>query len=495
MIELHLPWIELSILVPLLGALWISRVRDAESAQRQSIFLFSITLLLAVGAWLDFNALHTTEAHDHWDMVSYLFGINPLVIDELSAPLLPLAALMHLLVAVVTLRTKLRRFSFAWTLIGESLLLALLSCKHPTGVVALLCLGTLPAYFELRGRKKPTRVYVAHMGLFVVLLLTAWIIIDRQGVSNPHPLWVSLLLLAAVLLRSGICPVHCWMTDLFEHATFGTALLYVTPMAGAYAAVRLILPIAPDWALRSIAMLSLVTAVYAACMALVQREARRFFCYLFLSHSSLVLVGLETGTPISLTGALSVWLSVGLAMTGFGLTLRSLEARVGRLSLDTYHGMYEHSPTLAALFLMTGLASVGFPGTFGFVGAELLVDGAVTAYPFVGTAVVIAAALNGIAVMHAYFRLFTGKRQTATISLRSRKSERFAVLTLALLIVGGGLIPQPGIISRYRAASEIVKSRHPTAVSNSGDAVNHSSKPDDADVPEFHAAEIESSHR
>ena len=117
------------------------------------------------------------------------------------------------------------------------------------------------------------------------------------------------------------------MTDLFEHATFGTALLFVTPLVGAYAAVRLVLPIAPDWVLRSIGLLSLATAVYAAGMALIQRDARRFFCYLFLSHSALVLVGLEMVTPIGLTGALCVWLSVALAMGGFGLTLRALESR------------------------------------------------------------------------------------------------------------------------------------------------------------------------
>src|SRR6185436_1418625 len=110
------------------------------------------------------------------------------------------------------------------------------------------------------------------------------------------------------------------------------------------------------------------TAVYAAGMGLVQREARRFFCYLFLSHSALVLVGLEIATPIGLTGALCVWLSVGLAQGGFGLALRSLESRTGRLSLVGFHGLYEHVPRLATLFLLTGLASVGFPGTFGFVG-------------------------------------------------------------------------------------------------------------------------------
>ena len=58
--------------------------------------------------------------------------------------------------------------------------------------------------------------------------------------------------------------------------------------------MRLVLPIAPDWVLQSIGLVSLATAVYAAGMALVQREARRFFCYIFLSHSALVLVGLES---------------------------------------------------------------------------------------------------------------------------------------------------------------------------------------------------------
>jgi NADH-quinone oxidoreductase subunit M len=230
-------------------------------------------------------------------------------------------------------------------------------------------------------------------------------------------------------------------------------------MTGAYAAVRLLLPVAPDWALQGIALLALFTAFYSAGMAIVQREPRRFFCYLFLSHSALVLVGLEMATPIGLTGGLCVWLSVGMSIAGFGLTLRALEARTGRLSLADYHGLYEHMPSLAAFFLLTGLASIGFPGTVGFVGSELLVEGTVGVYPHVGVLVVLAAALNGIAVLNAYFRLFTGAKHTATISLRSRLPERFAVLSLTALIIGGGLIPQPGVASRYHAATELLSRR------------------------------------
>jgi NADH-quinone oxidoreductase subunit M len=226
-----------------------------------------------------------------------------------------------------------------------------------------------------------------------------------------------------------------------------------------YAAIRLVLPIGQDWVLRSIGLVSLITAVYAAGMSTIQRETRRFFAHLFLSLTSLVLVGLELQTELSLTGSLCVWYAVIVSLGGFGLTLRALEARFGRLSLTDYHGLYEHSPTLAVFFLLTGLASVGFPGTLGFIATELLVDSAVEANPYIGIAVLGTAALNGIAVVRAYFLLFTGARHVSTVSLGIGLRERVAVLTLSGLILGGGIFPQPNVSSRQRAAEEILQDR------------------------------------
>lgn len=459
MLELHLPWIELTVLAPVIGALLVARVRDPEIARKRTLIVTGITLFLAVGAWEDFSILHAFEAHDHWDIASSFLGEDALVIDELNAPLLPLAALLYFLTMLTTLKTKVRRFPFGWTLVSLAMVLAMLSCRSPWGIIVLLAVQTIPPAIEIRSRGRSMRVFLIHMIAFIGLLAGGWALIDAEGEQATHSIWAIGMLIAAVLIRSGSVPVHCWMTDLFENATFGTALLFVTPMAGAYAAVRLVLPIAPDWALRTIALVSLTTAVYAAAMALVQREARRFFVYLFLGNASLVLVGLEVATPIGLTGGLCVWLSIGLSLAGFGLTLRALESRTGRLSLASYHGLYEHAPQLATFFLLTGLASIGFPGTVGFVGAELLVEGAVDVYPYVGMLVVFAAALNGIAVLHAYFRLFTGTEHTTSISLAARLPEKVAVLTLSALILGGGLYPQPGVASRYHAATEIMARR------------------------------------
>jgi NADH-quinone oxidoreductase subunit M len=103
---------------------------------------------------------------------------------------------------------------------------------------------------------------------------------------------------------------------------------------------------------------------------------------------------------------------------------------------------------MAVFFLLTALASIGFPGTIGFVGAELLVEGVVQLTPIIGMLVVLTGALNGIAVLRTYFKLFTGTRHTTSISLEARVPEKIAVLAMTLLILGGGLWPQPGVASR-----------------------------------------------
>jgi len=460
--ELHFPWLESSILIPLIGAIICMFLRDKRQAQRVAVIASGITLFCTIAEWYDFTTLNSFQARDHWDMIRWLFGDDIFVIDELTAPVLPLTALLYLMTIVSTLSTKLGRFSFGLTLLSEAIVLATLSCHEPWGIICLLSIGCVPPWIELHRRKASTRIFNIHMGLFIGLLVCGWSMVDHDAGSGRVSLLPTAMLSLAALLRAGVFPLHLWLTDLFEKATFGTALLFVAPMTGAYAVMHLVLPYAPAWAMQSIAVLSLVTAVYAAGMASVQIDARRFFSYLFLSHASLVLSGLEIVSTIGLTGALCVWLSVGLSLGGFGLTLRSVEARIGRVKLDRYNGLYEHTPTLAGLFLLTGLASIGFPGTVGFVAMELLVEGAVGVFPLAGVAVVLAATLNGIAIVRAYFRIFTGRTFQTSAVLRSRPSERFAVIVMTVLVLGGGLWPQPGITSRHHAAESLMKIRSRT---------------------------------
>jgi NADH-quinone oxidoreductase subunit M len=298
------------------------------------------------------------------------------------------------------------------------------------------------------------------MGLFAICLVGGWACID-PALPVQSATAASLLLCVAVLIRSGTVPLHVWVTELFENASLGTALLFAAPFTAMYVAVRLVLPIAPDWVLTGMAVVSLVTACYATGMATVQKEATRLFAFLFLSHASLVLVGMELHTSLSLTGALFLWLSAAISLGGLGLSIRSLEARFGRLSLGHFSGFYDQAPALAVCFLITGLGCVGFPGTLGFVGMELLVESAMEVSPAIAIVIVLTSAVNGIAVMRAYFLLFSGGRHVSTVSLAITSPERCAVLTLAVLILGGSLFSQAEMASRYRAAEMALKDDAP----------------------------------
>jgi NADH-quinone oxidoreductase subunit M len=455
-------WCELAILAALIGGILVNRLLDPLRIWRFGLAFTTIAFIFSALACAGFYGGRAAGLGEAWNLQTWFWGRKWLALNELNAPLIPLVALLHFLTALATGRTKMRRFSSSLSLTSEALSLAIFSCQVPWILIGLLSFGVVPAYLELRNRRKPRRLYVIHMTLFVVLLLIGWWLVTLETARGTAVTWATVPLVAAVLIRCGTIPAHCWITDWFEHASLGNAILFVTPLSGVYAAVQLVVPIAPDWVLRSIGLFSLATAVYAAGMAVVQKDARRFFAFLFLSHVSLILVGLELHTSVSLTGALALWISAALSLTGLGLTLRALEARYGRLSLSRFHGLYDHEPMLAVCFLLTGLASVGFPGTFGFVASELLIDGAVVANLLVGVTVTLAAAINGIAVVRAYFLLFTGTRHLSTVFLGMSLRERIAVLTLTFLILGGGLIPQPIIASRSQAAHSVLRQREQT---------------------------------
>lgn len=458
--QLHqIPWTEIAILIPLAGALILRFVPDPFAGRKWCTVCSGLAFAMEVMAWNDFSLVGPQSLEAGWHLTARFFEKPYFIVDQLNAPLLPLIALLYFFTSITTTRTKIRRFSFSWTLLQEAILLATFSCQDPQMLIMLLILGTVPPYLELRGRGKPTGTYVVHMLLFIVMLVFGWTAVAAEGLKHTHSLRVLIPLLIAIMIRSGVVPWHCWMTDLCENTTFGTAILNLLPITGAYAAVRLLLPIAPFWVMRSLGTISLITAVYAAGMALIQTEGRRFFCYLLLSHSALVLVGLEAIDRVALTGGLCVWLSIGLSLGGFGLCLRAIESRRGRVRLDKYQGLYEQTPLLANIYLLMGLASVGFPGTFGFVGMEMLVDGVVEEFPYTGAMVLIASALNGIAVIRSYFLIFTGAPLRSEMNLVLRTRERFVVVCLAVMILGGGFFPQPGIVFQHRAAIKLLTER------------------------------------
>jgi NADH-quinone oxidoreductase subunit M len=302
-----------------------------------------------------------------------------------------------------------------------------------------------------------------YLGVSTLLFAIGVAVLVSPAVQNTTLETVAMwCIILAALVRKGIVPFHAWVPEVFDRGRLGPAILFNAPQIGAYMTLVLIVPRASPEMLRIIALLALCTAVYGAALALVQASARRACGYLFMSQSALVMAGLDCTSVTALAGGLLVWLSAGLAFAGLARCVLVLEARRGRLDLTTYHGGYERMPVLAISFLAMGLACTGFPGTLGFVGQELLVDGAVDMFPVMGFAVVIASALTGLAVLRMYFSLFCGRPEALahpSLSLGLRPREAWTFVALVTALIGLGLAPRPLVDSRFDASEEILRLR------------------------------------
>jgi NADH-quinone oxidoreductase subunit M len=392
-------------------------------------------------------------------------------IDTLSAALLPFAAGLWLLTVAVTPRASLDRRGLRRTALAT--LVTLASFVTESAVILLLLsvasvwtfLSALPAHRYQR------RVVGMYLGLSTLLFAVGvGLLVTPAGqydILRAAGMWSIVI---AALLRKGIVPFHAWVPEVFDRGRLGPAILFNAPQVGAYMTVVLIVPRASPEMLRVIAILALATAVYGAALALVQTSARRACGYLFMSQSALVMAGLDCTSTSALAGGLLVWLSAGLAFAGLARCVQVLEARRGRLDLTTYHGGYERMPLLAITFLAMGLACTGFPGTLGFVGQELLVDGAVDAFPVMGFGVVIASALTGLAVLRMYFSLFCGRSDVVSHpSLRFglTRPEAWTFVALVCALVGLGIVPRPLVDSRFSASEDILRQRQAATANRS----------------------------
>jgi NADH-quinone oxidoreductase subunit M len=394
-------------------------------------------------------------------------------VDTMSAALLPFAAALWLLTVAVTPRASLGGPGLRRTAVATVITLASFLTES-AAMLLVLSIASVWTFLSALGdpvHRHQRRVVGAYLGFSTVLLAVGVALLVSGAVENTVLETVAMwLIVIAALVRKGIVPFHAWVPEVFDRGRLGPAILFNAPQVGAYITLVLIVPRASPEMLRTIALLALGTAVYGAALALVQRSARRACGYLFMSQSALVMAGLDCTSVTALAGGLLVWLSAGLAFAGLARCVLVLEARRGRLDLTTYHGGYDRMPLLAITFLAMGLACTGFPGTLGFVGQELLVDGAVDIFPVMGFAVVIASALTGLAVLRMYFSLFCGRREpladpTLGLGLRPREAWTFVALVAAL--IGLGLVPQPLVDSRFEASEEVLRLRQPRVAGQS----------------------------
>ena len=403
-----------------------------------------------------------------------LAGGSLVQIDGLTTILLPTVAVIALAIVLVAPRRALTTEAVIRLLAGALITTAIMTTSHPVALVALWILSLLPTWLSTRatpGGRPTARGYAIAMAtgslLFAggVTLMVAdppWM--AEGGVVGDAGGWLVAL---AVMIRKGIAPFHSWYPALFSAAPMSTALAATMPQVASYAAIRLLVGHADGVRLELIVLsqAALVTAAYGAALAVVQRDVRGLVGTLALSQSAMVLAGLSGGLPMELCGALAIWVSSGLAVTGIGLVAWALESRAGRLELDAAQGRFSDAPALAAFFLLFGLASLGFPGTLSFVADDLIVAGSLGDQSHAGVLVILANVCSGIAVVRGWFRIFGGPTAADAPRHQVLRRERAPLICLLAVLFGLGLWPAPFVQALEEVAESLLRSRQPSTAS------------------------------
>jgi len=393
-------------------------------------------------------------------------GGFPVYLDGLSVALLPFVAAVEMAILLVAPRRALEPASIARTLFGFAATLAMFSTSHPAVLVGLWIVTALQTWVATRGTpggRGAARVFAIAMAASIICIVTgtALMVFDppwarANGTAGVVGGW---LVAVAVLIRKGIMPFHSWYPALFSGAPMATALTATMPQVAAYTAVRLLVGHADGVAaeLEFVSQLALVTAAYGAAISIVQRDLRGFIGTLAMSQSALVLAGLAGTQPMELNGALCVWISSGMAITGIGLVTWAIESRAGAISLETLQGRFSDAPELAAFFLLFGMASIGVPGTLSFVANDLIIAGSLADQFHAGVLMIASTVLSGIGVMRCWFRVFGGPVVEDGPRHAILRREKVPLTALLLTLAGLGLYPGPLVSFLDRAATQLLQ--------------------------------------
>ena len=117
--------------------------------------------------------------------------------------------------------------------------------------------------------------------------------------------------------------------------------------------------------------LSGIAVVYTSLVALVQRDMKKLIAYSSVAHMAFVTFGLFAMNRQGIEGAMIVMLSHGLVSGALFLSSASSTTGCTPREIAVYGGLSNNMPGYALLFMLFTMASVGLPGTSGFVGEFL----------------------------------------------------------------------------------------------------------------------------
>jgi NADH-quinone oxidoreductase subunit M len=285
--------------------------------------------------------------------------------------------------------------------------------------------------------------------------------IDRDHAKGQSAqVWLFVALLAGFMVKVPIWPFHTWLPAAYGEAPIGVVVLLSAVMSklGTFGILRLVLPLAPDAAIRYglpvVGVLAAFGIVYAALCAYACRDIKLVFAYSSVSHLGFLVLGLFAFNTEGLNGAVLHMVNHGLSTGALFAALGFLVTRYRTTEQSGYGGLMGRFPHFALVMFVLVLTSIGLPGLNNVIGEWLMLGGLFDARnPATDARGLAAVAAVGVFLSAWYTltvmrRVFFGPPKEPEPVVPGRtpgdmtRREFLAFGSLALLCVALGLLPQ-----------------------------------------------------
>jgi len=303
--------------------------------------------------------------------------------------------------------------------------------------------------------------------------------------------WLWLAFFASFAVKMPMWPVHTWLPDAHVQApTAGSVILAgVLLKMGGYGFIRFSLPMFPEASAQFawlVFALSMIAVVVTSLIALVQHDMKKLIAYSSVAHMAIVTVGLFSFNVQGLEGAMIVMLSHGLVSGALFLAVGVIYDRLHTREIDRYGGLAINMPYYALFFMLFTMASIGLPGTSGFVGEFLALGGIYQASSWVALVCTTGIILGAAYLLYLYRRVIFGVQKHADAAAMPDLDRRewLMMVPLAAVVLWMGVYPE-SFLAPMRADIAALDARLARAKPD-GDAKPTAGKP--AKAGEHHAA-------
>ena len=472
--------LSLQIFLPLAGVVFILFLvndTDPELVARRSrevALLASLaTFVVSIGLWTGFGIFDGFDpSSSEFQFVekrewfgeggfSYHLGIDgiSLFFVLLSTFLTPICIL-----ASGAIKTRVKEYMIAF-LVLETLMVGMFAALDIVLFYVFFEGVLIPMFLIIGVWGGPRRVYAAfkfflYTLLGSVLMLLAIIAMYWQagttemlalmefGFSRDLQLWLWLAFFASFAVKVPMWPVHTWLPDAHVEApTAGSVILAgVLLKMGGYGFLRFSVPMMPDataYFTPLVYGLSIVAVIYTSLVALAQTDMKKLIAYSSIAHMGFVTVGIFAMNQQAVSGAIFQMLSHGVVSGALFLCVGVVYDRMHSREISSYGGLVHRMPRYAAVFMLFTLASIGLPGTSGFVGEILVMMGAFRANTWVAALIALGVILGAAYMLYLYRRVIFGalvKEELKSI-LDLNRTEIIVFTPLVLVVLWMGIWP------------------------------------------------------